>query len=308
MNTDTFKKTYIARYKKMNRFYSLQGRGLLIIFQKIKLVGIKYILLQLYRFKLLSDKVFTKTFLGNSLYVSVLDAGNQNFFLFGIPARKEAPLVLFLLNSLKSGDVFYDVGANYGIFTALAETCIDLDGEIHSFEPNKNLTPYLEKTIKSFKNNSITHSSCALGNIDGLITFYDYLSALDSSVSSIYEQEGGVAHTTYDVPIFTLDTYVLTRKKPTVLKVDIESAEFDFLQGASKFLTENNPTLILEFKLKSVLDKANSQKCLDFLTALQYLPHSISYEGQLESFNEKKLSPHVESAVSYENIVFLKKL
>jgi|GEM_PF-4406551 len=50
-------------------------------------------------------------------------------------------------NYLKPGDVFLDVGANMGYFTAVAANVVGPQGQVHSFEPAFQYADYIQELI-----------------------------------------------------------------------------------------------------------------------------------------------------------------
>ncbi|MCU0678312.1 MAG: FkbM family methyltransferase [Candidatus Pacebacteria bacterium] len=309
MDIDQQIKLYDEQLNKMKAFYSINGKSFTYILKKFRLVGFAYIRLQLIRLGLISDIVDTKLINGAKLKIATLDAGNQNFLLFGIPPIKEAPLAKFLLRELSSDTVFYDIGANYGVFTALASPIVT-KGEIHAFEPNRNILPILQKTIAEISQNKKAFLvNKALSKEEGFAEFFDYRKNNDSSVSSLYRSEDRLqseSAETYTVSVITLDTYVKNSALPTFIKVDIESAEYDFLLGARNYLRDANPVVTLEFKQKTASDKAYSKKCLDFMTNLGYQPFKITEDGFTMPFQVEVLNESYSSGVSYENVIFKK--
>lgn len=308
--TEKYIQQYDHQLALMNAFYTLRGRSLLRVLQRTRLVGFRYLLLLLMRKKIISDDVTVKNFLGVPMCLSVLDAGNQNMYLFGIPARKEAPLVKYILKNLNADDVFYDIGANYGVFTAIASPLIT-GGHIHVFEPNKSIIKKLTATIAySNTDQNILLHEVALGSETATKIFYDYADSNDSSVSSLYVSNQSINDehqvTSYQVQVVTLDQFITSVQLPTFLKVDIESAEYDFLMGAKDFLVTHNPTLALEFKLGSSEDRAHSKKCLVLLTSLGYTASRLNLAGEAVPLDDTIVMQGTTEHESYENIIFKK--
>lgn len=63
----------------------------------------------------------------------------------------EANLTIFLINFLKEGDCFIDVGAHVGYYTVLASKLVGDGGNVHSFEPTPRTFNSLKENIASKK-------------------------------------------------------------------------------------------------------------------------------------------------------------
>ena len=58
-------------------------------------------------------------------------------------------------------------------------------------------------------------------------------------------QAGGVRQTNL-VPVLTLDILMSGHSKPSLIKIDVEGAEFSVLKGAKQVLSEARPTILIE--------------------------------------------------------------
>jgi len=95
-----------------------------------------------------SDFVDAKLFYDKKIMLQMIDDNAFAFYFFGL-LIDEYKLTKFFIKNLKEDDVFYDIGANYGFYTALAsEFC----KEVHSFEPNPRIFEYLKESFKNDKN------------------------------------------------------------------------------------------------------------------------------------------------------------
>ena len=137
----------------------------------------------------------------------------------------------------QAGDVFWDVGAHYGYYTLLAAGSVGPNGTVYSFEPHDENQWYLEHHIKWNRLHNVTPLPFALGAKDGEASF-------GGSSHGMARLGGG----DQVVAVRRMDTLVADGvcMPPTVLKVDIEGAEANFLSGARETLTGSSAILILE--------------------------------------------------------------
>src|SRR5258708_20570180 len=67
------------------------------------------------------------------LYVDVTDATGRSSFFYSIPYEKA--VVDAIITALKPGDVFLDVGAHFGYFSAVAARLVGASGRVIPVEP-----------------------------------------------------------------------------------------------------------------------------------------------------------------------------
>jgi len=155
----------------------------------------------------------------------------------------------FFMSFLRPDDVFYDIGANVGLYSVLATAKLGAAGVIYSFEPN-------EAVLKFLRRNMQVHTGCE-ARIFGL-ALSDQPGELELSVPA----DGFDAWATLG-QISTLDTCVTRRsvqvvtldelqareglRRPSVVKLDVEGWESRVLRGATAVLGEPDaPMLMVE--------------------------------------------------------------
>lgn len=200
----------------------------------------------------------------------------------------------------KVGDIFFDIGSNFGIYTLLAKR-INSNIQVFSFEPLPNLQ--IDNKLFLYLNGVTDYTliNSAISDVDGEADFYvpdSFISVSEISSSSLesdfhYNQK--FKQSKIIVPTMTLNTFmnvnksILTNKK-IVLKIDIEGHEAHALKGARLFLKEFRPWIILEVDLHPV-------KLVSLVLELKisnYLIYTITNQGLF------KLSPDFLAAYTGE--------
>ena len=136
----------------------------------------------------------------------------------------------FVLHYLRSEDVFYDVGANIGVFTILAG--IVRDADCVAFEPVPETFSFLQENIKlNCGCSRVELLNFGVGKEKGVLRFTSNEGATNHALAVGEQSDSNI-----ELPIVSLDEVIVSRKSPTVLKVDVEGFEYEVLQGAKKLL------------------------------------------------------------------------
>jgi FkbM family methyltransferase len=138
--------------------------------------------------------------------------------------RWENPVIRELAESLRPGDVFFDVGAHVGAFTLLASRMVGPSGRVVAFEPDPGPRALLERNVVANQAANVTIAPVAVGDRAGTVRF----AASGDSIGRV-TRSGGV-----EVRQVTLDGYCAQQGiNPTVMKVDIEGGEAAALRGSA---------------------------------------------------------------------------
>lgn len=152
-----------------------------------------------------------------------------------------------------------DVGGYVGDSVLVLEELKPRD--IYTFEAFPDNYELLQKTIKLNNLSNVVAENVALGAEKGICKMH----IAGSSTSSL-QREGVTYSGEVEVPVVTLDEYVEEHQlKIGLIKVDIEGAEPEFLQGAKKTICSQKPIILLSiyhnahdfFELKPLLESWN---------------------------------------------------
>lgn len=152
----------------------------------------------------------------------------------------------FLIRSPHRPNLFFDVGANYGLHSLLF---LKHGISTVSFEPNVHCHPYLRRVMEM---NGVTCDlrAVALGREEGSVNlwFPKTQTWLGTTVPSARDQiPSDEQIETQVVRQTTLDRFVEeTSLKPDLIKLDTEGAEAAVLCGGTKTLSQLRPIVIFE--------------------------------------------------------------
>jgi FkbM family methyltransferase len=171
-------------------------------------------------------------------------AGSHSGFILG---NHEPEVQELLAGVLRPGMVYYDVGANVGFFAVIAARLLGPTGEVVCFEPLPQNARQIEYNarLNGFSNIGVRCEALGGSNrTDVLNTSAEPTWGMLSTVGKRPEQASGQI----TVEVRTLDSLCAGAglPGPDVIKMDIEGAEAEALQGASATMTASRPLLIIE--------------------------------------------------------------
>lgn len=147
--------------------------------------------------------------------------------------------------AVSNGDVVIDVGANIGVFSTRASERVGAAGKVISVEPIKDNIRLLKKNLKQNGCTNVQILKLALSNStkDGVMNVYQRHGS-----SSFVSKSREKLLSTQLVKVDTLDNVVsmLGLSRVDELKIDVEGAELDVLQGAVRTLSKHRPKVAIE--------------------------------------------------------------
>ena len=158
----------------------------------------------------------------------------------------EPELYAVLCRLIKKDNVFIDIGANIGIFSLMASDVAGPNGSVVVVEPNPVTFGFLAEIIahnKTFDN--IIMLQLAISDSLGLLPLQ--LNGDDSILmerASLIHREAGARI----VNVFTnrLDNILPANVKPDIMKIDVEGAELEVLDGSRGTIEAAKPMVCIE--------------------------------------------------------------
>jgi FkbM family methyltransferase len=147
-----------------------------------------------------------------------------------------------LVDLLRPGNVFYDLGANVGFFTLLAARLVGPSGAVIAFEPDPRNADTLRANVAANGFENVTVVQEGVTERSGTVDF-----VLAASTASHFATAGQPAAGSTPVRVTSLDDFLGGgAPPPTVVKLDIEGEEVRALRGAGAMLETHRPTIICE--------------------------------------------------------------
>ncbi len=175
---------------------------------------------------------------------------------FGTPSlyAPEYSTLELCANLLMHTDAFLDIGAHIGYFCYYLENKNTTRVPLHFFEPDPDLFKNIKSNVTANKLSNINGTDMAFSDKIGELTFFKNLNdTYSGSIKNTFQNK----HSLQEIKVrtTTFDDYVEHLPyKNYLLKVDVESAEFEFVKGAEKQL-DKIQYLVIELLQDSIENK-----------------------------------------------------
>ncbi len=168
---------------------------------------------------------------------------------------------------VRPGMIVIDAGAHVGEYTVRFSKAVGAAGSVHAFEPDPRVYPVLTRNVAKCSLGNVVANNLAIGGTEGVQGF---VLGKDPTGSGLGRSEGTVATGKLDVRVTTIDAYVRSQKiaRVDLVKLDIEGAEVEALNGARRVLEEMRPKCIF------VECHGSYDEVVDILKDCRYVPVS----------------------------------
>jgi FkbM family methyltransferase len=201
---------------------------------------------------------------GTKLWVRIPEGLGKDLWIYADPRFElgytngdhEPWLQQLLKSELRSGDCFYDVGAHTGFFALIASRFIGSTGSIVAFEPDPDNVATLQANIARNGISQVALAEAAVWSSPGEVTFERALGESNRTQGHILT-EPNAKLARISVKAVRLDDLIFNEgyPHPQLMKMDVEGAEWDALQGASRMLGEIRPKLLCEIHDPAQMDQ-----------------------------------------------------
>lgn len=186
-----------------------------------------------------SHSFIAKTVFGSRIAGNTQDLIQQYIYYFGI---WEPPLTGLIQKALKPGDTFIDVGANIGYFSLLASKMVGEKGHVVALEASPRNYISLKKNLEINSARNVRALNVAISGKRGVLPVYNSAdrdrgksTLLDARDHQLEEHVEALALAE------VLDTQEVTGAR--FIKVDVEGAEVEVVQGMLPILRNTRPDL-----------------------------------------------------------------
>jgi FkbM family methyltransferase len=217
---------------------------------------------------------------GVRLFIDLSDHAIGLNILRGQYEQNEARFVCGLL---KRGDCAIDVGGHIGFFTMQMAEAVGPDGRVYAFEPLDANADLLERSIaENGFGERVRFQRAAVGAASGTATLTFPVETLNSGGAYLLRDGSAplAGNRKKEVPLVALDSLDLQRPV-RVIKMDVEGAEPQVLEGAARILKDDRPVILSELH-PTQLERASGITADQFLVriaAFGYRAHAVEHGG-----------------------------
>lgn len=176
----------------------------------------------------------------------------------------------FICDYIKPNFTIIDAGANIGMYTVPFSKLVP-QGKVYAFEPTDTMQMLKANLAYNHCDDNVVLIERPLGQFDG---------KKQDRVFKVWSQN---IVDDKEFNFITLDTFVKEQNlKVDLLKIDVDSYDYEVLLGGRTFLTEQNPLIVVE--LNHALGKRNHnvQEALEYMTEIGYkLQHVLDGENYI---------------------------
>ncbi len=215
----------------------------------------------------------------------------------------EPGLTALVLETLRPGMTFVDVGAQYGYYTMLAQEAVAPGGRVIAFEPGRLSFRMLERNLRGAP--GVQTENLAVWRASGTRMLHDFgprhsaLNSLFSDARAPVPERSRLDVDSYEVGCVSLDDYFEgSGPAPDLVKIDAESSELEVLLGMRRLLSASSPVISIEVGDFGVAQAPLGHRCIAFLESAGYAPFECSGGEPI---------PHrVRARYAYGNLCFRK--
>lgn len=169
---------------------------------------------------------------------------------------------------LRPGMVFYDLGANIGLFSLIAARIVGPEGHVYSFEPDSTVAARLRRNIARNLLLNVTVVEAGAWSSSTKLGFIRADSASPDGGTGQFvdgQSEGAMM-----LDCIALDDFVKSHPAPAAIKCDVEGAEVEVLRGAENLIRTHRPWIVGETH-----SAANARDWSEFLARFGYKSESL---------------------------------
>ncbi|MCO5240869.1 MAG: FkbM family methyltransferase [Chitinophagaceae bacterium] len=155
-----------------------------------------------------------------------------------ITGREEPYKTEAFLSHFKKGEIFFDIGAHIGYFSAMASVLNNGEGKVFAFEPRPMNIDFFKKHMAKNHFSDVTLFEVAVGDTDKEVRF----DSNRGSATGRIAPDGNLEVKQVSVGRMVKEGSLPV---PTFIKIDVEGGEIEVLKGLEELIATTKPKLLV---------------------------------------------------------------
>ncbi len=239
--------------------------------------------------------VWHPSIFGSMMQLDLRERVAQEIFMTG---AFEPDLLWFLSCVIDEGTAVIDGGAHIGFFSLALAQLVGASGRVDAFEPVARTRSHLETNIRNANLSNIFVHGFALWSESAVVEINDWgheFSAYNGAAAPRIGPETILPEpSVVPTPAVSIDGFVQSLgRSPSLIKLDVESAEYQVISGMRETLANVRPVVILEVgDFPDSRNETELRSSYDTLMILKDLSYTI-FEIKNCRLTEHEVSEHV---------------
>ena len=180
---------------------------------------------------------------GFKMILTPIELLQAHLYLF---STYELPTTRFITRFLQKDSIVVDIGANIGYVTMFCAKILENSGAVYAFEPQAENYKLLQQHIELNNFQNIVPQKFAVTSTPTTLRLY--LATDNHGAHSTIFNADVMTENYEEVQGLTLDSFVEEKRfsKLDLVKIDVEGAEFEVLQGMQNVMRSFRPVIIVE--------------------------------------------------------------
>jgi len=210
-----------------------------------------------------------------------VDTGTFEALGYILGWEHEADVIRVFRTFLTQRSVVLDIGANFGLYTALSATIVRKHGRLYAFEGNPRVFESLQRTIVAndlYFNPNIVAANVLVSSDSGRGLLHYSANLPSGGTMSDVLLTGGKQHAV-EVDMTAIDDFLPSDLAVDLVKIDVEGHEPSVLRGMERTIARSpNIRIITEFADSLLAHTVNPDDFADYIRGLGFaicrvLPH-----------------------------------
>src|SRR4051812_17386523 len=185
----------------------------------------------------------------------------------------EADVIRVFRTFLNQRSVVLDIGANFGLYTALAGSIVRNRGKLYAFEGNPRIFESLQRTIVAndlYFNPNVIAANLLVSDETGRGLLHYSANLPSGGTMSDVALSGGMRHTV-EVPMTTIDDFLPPDLPVDLVKIDVEGHEPLVLRGMERTIARSpSIRIVIEFAENLLAHTVGTAGFIDYIRGLGF--------------------------------------